>query len=286
MKYYEYISWASENDHHPTIDTSFTINDTIDKDTSFEIKYANRNTWAIVYSNSSNTGFNSAVSSYGIMSAKYFTEECQNNVSGSGTIKYDKNKYYFDGNLVKTNSVPETSTTGIAINTSRYGDSLNSLDIYYIKIWQDGVLTRHLIPALNDSNEKGMYDIVGNTFYKDAKSTSTLVNEQYLINVTSGGNGTVSGGGLVASGSTVTLSAVPSEKYRFKNWTVSGNVVSTDNPYSFTASENLSIVGNFRKKSNIKLKVSGEWKNGTLYTKVNGTWKEGETYIKNSTWKN
>ena len=153
-KYYEYIRWSNEADHHPSVESSFTINDTIDKNTSFEIKFANRNTWANPYTNSSSTGFWMNIRSNGTNEANYFSQKASTNRVDSGTIKYDKNKYYVDGTLVNTLSEVSTTATGITINQSVYGDNENSLDIYYIKVWQNDVLTRHLIPCLNDSNQK------------------------------------------------------------------------------------------------------------------------------------
>ena len=67
----------------------------------------------------------------------------------------------------------------------------------------------------------------------------------YDISVSSSGNGTVSGGGTYNSGETVSLTATPNEGYVFVNWTENGVEVSTSNPYTFTSTENRTIVGNF-----------------------------------------
>lgn len=67
------------------------------------------------------------------------------------------------------------------------------------------------------------------------------------INAISGGNGTVSGGGTVAIGTSVTLTATPASGYRFKRWikTSNGTALSTANPYTFAASANITIRGEF-----------------------------------------
>src|SRR5205085_2658300 len=57
--------------------------------------------------------------------------------------------------------------------------------------------------------------------------------------------GTTSGGGQVAVGATVTLTAAPSTGYVFTNWTESGNVVSTSATYTFVASATRALVANF-----------------------------------------
>ena len=59
--------------------------------------------------------------------------------------------------------------------------------------------------------------------------------------------GHVSGGGSYAVGDTVTLTATAEEGNEFVNWTVSGSEVSTTNPYTFTVSQNTTVIGNFEE---------------------------------------
>ena len=63
-------------------------------------------------------------------------------------------------------------------------------------------------------------------------------------------NGTVKGTGEYKKGDTVILTATPNEGYEFVNWTDSNeNVVSTDNPYTFTMGvANVTLTANFREK--------------------------------------
>ena len=56
----------------------------------------------------------------------------------------------------------------------------------------------------------------------------------------------VGGGEEVNYGASVTATASPVEGHSFVNWTNGGTVVSTDNPYSFRASQNLDLVANFK----------------------------------------
>lgn len=60
-------------------------------------------------------------------------------------------------------------------------------------------------------------------------------------------NGTVTGGGIVEEGTSVTLTATPADGYKFVNWTVGGAEVSTANPYTFTAEEDVTVVANFEE---------------------------------------
>ena len=57
--------------------------------------------------------------------------------------------------------------------------------------------------------------------------------------------GTTSGGGTVASGSTVTVMADTNDCYEFVAWTAGGVRKSTNNPYTFTATKNEALVAVF-----------------------------------------
>ncbi len=57
--------------------------------------------------------------------------------------------------------------------------------------------------------------------------------------------GTVTGSGTFAEGETITLTATPSDGYRFVNWTEGGEPVATTTSYAFTASADRSLVAHF-----------------------------------------
>jgi subtilase family serine protease len=59
--------------------------------------------------------------------------------------------------------------------------------------------------------------------------------------------GTVSGGGTFGSGTSHTVTATPTGRFHFVNWTESGSVVSSSSSYTFTLSANRNLVGNFSK---------------------------------------
>ena len=63
--------------------------------------------------------------------------------------------------------------------------------------------------------------------------------------------GTVSGGGSVTCGSSVTVSATPNENYSFVNWTEGGGAVSTSPNYTFAATSDGTLVANFLCSSSI-----------------------------------
>ena len=80
-------------------------------------------------------------------------------------------------------------------------------------------------------------------------------------------NGTVTGGGVVEEGTSVTLTATPDAGYQFVNWTVGGAEVSTANPYTFTAEEDVTVVANFE-----------ETPKATIYFVNNSGWSKIQAY--------
>ena len=53
------------------------------------------------------------------------------------------------------------------------------------------------------------------------------------------------------------LTATPYEGYKFVNWTKDGVEISTENPYSFTVTEDVELIANFEDEVRIKnLEVS------------------------------
>ena len=68
---------------------------------------------------------------------------------------------------------------------------------------------------------------------------------KYNVTVTAE-NGTVEGAGEYEEGTTATLTATANEGYEFVNWTVGEEVVSTENPYTFTVTADVALVANFQ----------------------------------------
>ena len=69
----------------------------------------------------------------------------------------------------------------------------------------------------------------------------------YLVAVSASpsADGTVSGGGLISAGSSVTVTATPNSGFSFVNWTQNGSAVSTSASYTFTLNSNTTLVANF-----------------------------------------
>ena len=86
--------------------------------------------------------------------------------------------------------------------------------------------------------------------------------QTFTVSVSAGTGGSATASALeVEQGGSVTLTATPDEGYVFKNWTLGGEVVSTENPYTVTVTANSEFVANFEAEEN----QSGELHNGHEY---------------------
>jgi hypothetical protein len=78
-----------------------------------------------------------------------------------------------------------------------------------------------------------------------ANFTANPVTYTVAVSASPSAGGTVSGGGMFASGSSATVTATASSGYTFTNWTVNGSAVSALSSYSFTLTTNINLVANF-----------------------------------------
>jgi Divergent InlB B-repeat domain len=79
-------------------------------------------------------------------------------------------------------------------------------------------------------------------------ATLTVTPKQFKITVEASpkADGTVSGGGTFAEGSSNTVTATPNSSHTFVHWTESGKVVSTSESYTFMLDGNVTLVADFR----------------------------------------
>ncbi|MBS4057630.1 MAG: S8 family serine peptidase [Bacteroidales bacterium] len=68
------------------------------------------------------------------------------------------------------------------------------------------------------------------------------------LSVNPSGAGTVSGAGVYPAGSQVSAIATANSGYVFDRWTQNGSTISTDNPYVFTLTGNISLVAEFAEQ--------------------------------------
>lgn len=114
---------------------------------------------------------------------------------------------------------------------------VSNVHIYYAKIWQNGVLIRHFIPAQRVGDSVlGLYDDVNGTFYTNDGTGNFIggdpVQDSYTVVFNAnGGTGTmVSQTIMVDEPTALTLNAFTRDDYAFAGWatTPAGPVVYTD----------------------------------------------------------
>ena len=120
--------------------------------------------------------------------------------------------------------------------------------------------------ANSNTNSTLKADIAGEYLFTWEYATKTLtvtypeLPVEYTVTATvnPAETGTVAGAGKYEEGKTATLTATPAEGYEFVNWTVGEEVVSTENPYTFTVTADTALVANFKEVVNaIEVNVTG-----------------------------
>jgi len=87
--------------------------------------------------------------------------------------------------------------------------------------------------------------------YKEADVWKDFnIKDIFLVGVSANNEelGTATGGGIYEGNKTVTVTATANDGYKFVNWTKNSIEVSTDNPYSFTVTEDVELVANFKEE--------------------------------------
>lgn len=98
-------------------------------------------------------------------------------------------------------------------------------------------------------SEKTFTVLFNSTTKKITFEGLTVPTPTYTVTV-SAENGSVEGlenEGVYEEGASVTLTATAADGYEFVNWTVAGEEVSTENPYTFVVSADVALVANFKK---------------------------------------
>ena len=111
-----------------------------------------------------------------------------------------------------------------------------------------------------------------------AISVASANSEMGNVYINSVGGATSS---TVKKGTSTTAIATANTGYMFKNWTVNGNIVSTDASYTFTANEDMNLVANFYKVYTVTVSVNdssfGKAYIGNAEGNTSVTVKEGES---------
>lgn len=175
-----------------------------------------------------NDAYTDATGTWPITISTKGTYLSENGKSGNSDISGSK---YNDGNQY------DAVVTGKIIHTYS-----NLSDDYKFEGW--GIADKPT--STNDSYE---YHITSNT------TVYAYLTQKYKIIFNGDANGSVTatadGQSLISShkvvgGTSVTLTATANEGYKFVNWTKGGEIVSTDASYTFTATEDVELVANFK----------------------------------------
>jgi len=111
------------------------------------------------------------------------------------------------------------------------------------------------ITFVANTNFGEMYNWYQYAFFNTVTITATVTPE---------GAGTVEGTGDHSIGTPCTLTANANEGYTFVNWTIDGEVVSIDNPYTFTVSSAAELTANFSLNSYDITATSNPTTGGTI----------------------
>ena len=99
-------------------------------------------------------------------------------------------------------------------------------------------------------------ETVGVTLPVGTNTADSGTTERATVSVSITGNGTVSGAGTYNVGSTIQLTANPSEGATFAGWYANNVLITTANPYTLTLSANVSIEARFQSTANVTLALT------------------------------
>ncbi len=109
-----------------------------------------------------------------------------------------------------------------------------------------GIYTQYLCTGWTGSGSAPVSGLTTNTSFNITNNSTLGWNwkTQYMFNAVSGGNGSVvASNGWNDANSLISATATASNGYHFVNWT--GQITSTNNPLSLTATQSVSITANF-----------------------------------------
>ncbi|MBO5853496.1 MAG: T9SS type A sorting domain-containing protein, partial [Bacteroidales bacterium] len=189
--------------------------------------------------------------------------------------------------LVQINGINQYSTAievgafcGEEVRGSQLVQYIPNLDKYFVFLTVHGNDNDEISFKLYNHSSKKELDLrspeaitfTTNSTFGSIESPYIL-NFRKVVNITANVNpeiaGTVSGTGEYAINDTVTLTATANEGFSFMNWTVNGEVVSTNSEYSFTVTRTKELVANFCSTQSTELKSGWNW--FSSYIEISGT---------------
>ena len=198
----------------------------------------------VTYTTNKTPGKGSSGDALYIDDAEMIYNSKANSVSFNGTTfaGFNKNTYvYYDIEA----DLPSTITATVDGVSATYTTSIDAANNRATVVVKGGDIS-----ANAGNYHTYTFNFAAPNVTVSVASANSEMGNAYVSTV--GGNTSAS----VKKGSSTTVVAAANEGYMFKNWTVNGNVVSTDATYTFTANDNMSLVANFYKIYTVTLSIN------------------------------
>lgn len=115
-------------------------------------------------------------------------------------------------------------------------------DVYSIPLNNTSTSSKYNYTAQYNSGGIGIFTYIANV---NVSNFSVRSLSDCIVTITEANGGTVSGDGIYAYSESVTLTATPEYGYRFVGWYNGSELVTTEESYSFTATENVVLTPKF-----------------------------------------
>ena len=198
----------------------------------------------VSYTTNKTPGKGSANDALYIDDAEMIYNSKANSVSFNGTTfaGFDKNTYiYYDIEAELPSSISAT-VDGVSATYTTSIDATNNRATVVVK---GGDI------SVNGGNyHTYTFNFAAQNVAISVASANSEMGSAYINSV----GGTTSA--TVKKGTSTTAIATANTGYMFKNWTVNGNIVSTDASYTFTANEDMNLVANFYKVYTVSVSVN------------------------------
>jgi hypothetical protein len=155
-------------------------------------------------------------------------------------------------------SSSETFTVNVNVNNSEYGSALGggAYDVNAtVTVGAIAISGYRFVNWTKNGAEVSTANPYSFTVTENVDLVANFEKITYTVNagVDNSESGSASGGGTYDINATATVTATANSGYRFVNWTKDGTAVSTDNPYSFTVTEDVDLVACFEADEVISL---------------------------------
>ena len=147
-----------------------------------------------------------------------------------------------NGSYLARNNYGLTWSTSSSSSSARWYINDNGIYVAVTSGW-GGSATNYYLYYSNNSFQLSTSHNNNITFYTEGDCPVSTFTVAATANPAE--CGTVAGADVYFEGETCTLTATANEGYRFVNWTENGEVVSTDNPFSFVVDAERTLVANF-----------------------------------------